>query len=1108
MGNSLFIWRLGALWLLLAGLVLAQGATAQAQETHLFDPTLSLTGSCTVTAVDTIPDPGPCPGVAGVDHPKNPFAVPIAVTTDSHGNIFVANTGSKGLIDVFDSAGFFITEVAAPQASEVAVDSKGNLYVIREEGELVLYEPTLYEPVSGEIAYNNSPKTISGKSAFYSFIALEIDLLNNHLFAFRGDAITEYGSAEEGNNVIETFGEATFHAPSGRGMAIDFTRGRIYASDVIQTGPEITYVVRVFELGAPHKLLETIDGSTTPAGEFLSPPSLAVEELTGNLFTYDVFGSQVVYELSEDGEYLATIDHEMKGHFVNGAQIAVDNGSKSPNGAENTFGHYLYVPAYTSNPGHSFAFGPVEECPPEVESTSVAGVGEEEAKLQAGVNPCNLQTTYTLEYTTQKSFEEEGFAGATIAGEGQLPATFSPEEVSSLLTGLEAGTTYRFRVFVENEKGEDEKEGEFTTYPAAEGQEPCPNEALRTGLSALLPDCRAYELVSPPDTNARSPLGVGWLGTYFLTREASPAGGAVSFELEGGSFSGNEGTGSFASDPYLSTRTEAGWGTSYVGPTALEAPGLLPGSNSPDQGFSLWSTAGGEGSAAVEGKSTTYVRYPDGHSALVGRGSLGTDPRAVGKLISENGSHIVFVSGGNDSAIQLEPDAPPSGTTTIYDRTADEVTHVVSLLPGDVTPAAGEDAAYQGASLDGKGIAFSIGKTLYFRYNDEETYEIGESVTFAGVAEGGGRIFYLEGGNLFAFDVASEEALPFSSSGDVTLVNVAGGGHVAYFVSPSSLTSEANPNGAKPVSKAENLYRSEEGLISFVGTVTERDVEGENPGNEVVDGLGLWISVVGPGRLGADPSRATPEGNVLLFESRANLAGYDPEGHAEVYRYDVADNELDCLSCIPTLAPATGHASLQSVKQNQLDLEPFSSYALVANLSTDGQRAFFQSTEALVPGDSDKLQDVYQWEAQGVGSCKRQGGCIDLISSGQSLRIDYLYAVSDSGDDVFFRSSDLLLSADIDETPSIYDARVEGGFADEEATICQGEGCRPTLTPPPGLPTPGMAPDQESGNSKPPKHCPKGKHKVTKNGKTRCVKKRPHKRKHHRSGAKKKGAGK
>jgi hypothetical protein len=39
------------------------------------------------------------------------------------------------------------------------------------------------------------------------------------------------------------------------------------------------------------------------------------------------------------------------------------------------------------------------------------------------------------------------------------------------------------------------------------------------------------------------------------------------------------------------------------------------------------------------------------------------------------------------------------------------------------------------------------------------------------------------------------------------------------------------------------------------------------------------------------------------------------------------------------------------------------------------------------------------------------------------------------------------------------------------------------------------------------KKCPKGKHKVTKNGKTRCVKKH-HKRRHRKAGSKQRGAGK
>jgi hypothetical protein len=195
---------------------------------------------------------------------------------------------------------------------------------------------------------------------------------------------------------------------------------------------------------------------------------------------------------------------------------------------------------------------------------------------------------------------------------------------------------------------------------------------------------------------------------------------------------------------------------------------------------------------------------------------------------------------------------------------------------------------------------------------------------------------------------------------------------------------------------------------------------------------------------------------------------------------------------------------LQSIAPVQAAPEPFSAFAFVPNLRPDGRRAFFQTPEPLVLEDTDGLQDVYEWEEQGVGSCTKPGGCVYLISSGHSAQDDYLYGVSATGDDVFFRTADQLLEQDIDSTPSIYDARVNGGFPKAPQKICEGEGCRPVVTPPPTLPSPARPAIGANDNvDEPVRKCPKGKRKAKRNGKTVCVKK--HRKKKHKGGSRNKG---
>ncbi|HEU4738269.1 MAG TPA: hypothetical protein VFS54_04200, partial [Solirubrobacterales bacterium] len=863
----------------------------QALGDYEFDPVLSLTGNCSTAAPDPVPDPS-CVGVPPAyppapDRPSGRFDEARAIAVDTYGNEYVASYAggddAEGRIDVFDDEGRFVTEVAAPDAKSIAVDSEGQLYVFQGDGAVVRYAPkSPYEPEAGVIDYEASAITVTSE---FFVGALAVDSETNNVYIVAQGVVKRLDSAKNGNGVLETFNlEPPEVRPWTNAIAIDSQRRRIYVSfckdEVFECG------VMVLGADAPHSVLKELDGSSTPAGQFSALfgwLGLAVDEETGDFFVADIEPAKTIYQFDEDFEYVSERPFpSFQGN--NSIQIAVSNGEKASSGEPCAYPnpvpppgsacnrHYLFVPVLDSS-GRALAFAPQNKKAPEITGVKASSIGETEAVLKATVAPNGADTNYVFEYTTEGRFEEDGFEGATVAGEGTIPGESLATQVSAPLTGLVPAETYFFRVRAGNEVGEAEEDGQnegtFTTYDDASGSQGCPNEALRVGPSALLPDCRAYELVTPADTNGRPPKGVGFVGDLFPTVHSSPSGDVVSFKIEGGSLPGSSGVGSFEGDPYNALRTDSGWASVLAGATGAEATVTIPASTSPDQGYSFWS-ARIEGPLVINGEETSYVRYPDGKSALIGRGSSGTDPKARGRLITEDGGHVVFETDNvtPTQAIQLEPNAPPTGTEAVYDRTADEVTHVVSLLPGDLTPAAGEDADYVGASKDGKGIAFAIGATLYLRVNNETTYKIGEKVDFAGVSEGGARIFYVEGGNLEAFDVASEEVIGFATTGDAVPVNVANDGSRAYFVSPSVLDGE-NSEGAAAIAPA-----SGQGTLGARGTGTLSAASGKGTlkkGNSDITGLtteegefqtGMQIS--GPGVPEGTTIEAVESGTLTL----------------------------------------------------------------------------------------------------------------------------------------------------------------------------------------------------------------------------------------------------
>jgi hypothetical protein len=224
----------------------------------------------------------------------------------------------------------------------------------------------------------------------------------------------------------------------------------------------------------------------------------------------------------------------------------------------------------------------------------------------------------------------------------------------------------------------------------------------------------------------------------------------------------------------------------------------------------------------------------------------------------------------------------------------------------------------------------------------------------------------------------------------------------------------------------------------------------------------------------------TPDGTRLAFESERSLTKFDNEraepgecesgggagerrgetgGCREVYIYNALTGRLVCASCDRSLwsgavpAHPVGPAELggQEADPEGDAFEELSGFYLPWNLSEDGGRLFFQSPDPLVPGDSNGLLDVYEWEQDGFDACRQEDGCVLPISDVTGGHESHFMDASASGEDVFIATADQLLPSDTDTRVDVYDARVDGGFPVTAAVpVCDNaDSCKPLASPQP-----------------------------------------------------------
>lgn len=558
---------------------------------------------------------------------------------------------------------------------------------------------------------------------------------------------------------------------------------------------------------------------------------------------------------------------------------------------------------------------------------------------------------------------------------------------------------------------------------AAWAAAPCPNESLRLEsnlnpftllpFSTQLPECRAYELVTPSFENGFPAKAIADADSGVIA--TSPDGSHLILDSQGG-FAGTENGFSRATDYELS-RSSTGWQVSSISPPAAlynwkEMWAAAGGANF---GRTLWTLR--TPSQPITG-GDWYLREPDGIFVPIGPlqpPSEESGPPSGGDQYTETAfnfmgadadlSHVFFkvqIGSGPTEGWPGDTTVPGSGDESLYEYVGTHNTrpvlvgvndegHLISDC-GTSLGSAGQLDNYNAVSANGETVFFTAlpecgGNAvaphvaeLYARLGSAQTVAISEPSTvsceecqtfpgepekrseaaFAGASEDGSHVYFLTAQPLLGADATQNLYLyDFDERPTIRVIEV---------------SASADPTG----SQVQGVARvSEDGShVYFVakGLLTEGpNGEGREP-TEGADNLYVYerdaaypagrlafIATLSPGDSedwnegDVRPVQATPDGRFLVFDSRADLTPGDTSAERQVFEYDAVREELVRLSTGQQGYPqgiehANAHPATIATQINSVDdFVPQAAGRRLA-VSADGSTVEFVSTGALAPG--------------------------------------------------------------------------------------------------------------------------------------------------------------
>jgi hypothetical protein len=572
------------------------------------------------------------------------------------------------------------------------------------------------------------------------------------------------------------------------------------------------------------------------------------------------------------------------------------------------------------------------------------------------------------------------------------------------------------------------------SVPQSAGASTCPNAQFRSGPSEGLPDCRAYEQVSPVDKGGQDALT---LQPMFPAQASSCEGAepcAVAYMSVSAAFAGasaNE-----YPNAYITARTPTGWQTTPLSPPTPQAPV----SSNPKLTYDFSDDLSRVvirvppqqlTDGAPAGVYNLYLRQPSGEYSLLttvappeppaagcGRCFERVDAPAFAGASSDFG-RVIFEA--NDS---LVTGAPAGGVQNLYESTAGQV-RLVGILPDGAIPTGGATA---GAGIEASGENASELRNAVSRDGSDVLFEAAADGGVPDEQQKGDTELYdrIDGSSTVEVSAPAPGAQPAACETKARMCSpqpaqfwaASANGSIVYFTSKAALTRESH-TGPEPGDPGNDLYRYDVDS----GTLTDLTPNAYNVKHiEEANGASV-LGVVG----------ASEDGSYVYFVADGHLVEGASEGKPALYVWHGTTAQDGSVRFIAALAAPEPEEQedieLMFQGENFLyhsDVEDWTRWpsASQAYVTPDGRHLAFMSAEPLTGYENkdaagEAVHEVFEYSAEdgllACASCDPSGARprgSAFIGATLNERVSTPFhqprSLSDDGSRLFFSSPDAL----------------------------------------------------------------------------------------------------